>query len=74
MIIYYMDPFKYNFTKASSFQWLKGFHFSPKVNKAENGGNEQIWCFSMVYHTACPNLFIYFIYFFIFSISGIRFP
>ena len=25
------------------FQWSKGFHFSPKVNEADNGYNDQIW-------------------------------
>ena len=34
-----MDPFKLNFITASSFQWLKGFHFSPNVNEADDGYN-----------------------------------
>ena len=25
-----MDPFKWNVITASSFQWSKGFHFSPE--------------------------------------------
>ena len=38
-----MNPFKFNFITASSFQWLKGFHFSPKVNEADNGYNNLAW-------------------------------
>ena len=38
-IIYSMDSFKLNFIAASSFQWSKSFHFSPKVNKPEDGSH-----------------------------------
>ena len=34
-----MDPFKLNFMTASSYQWSKGFHFSPKVNEPDDGYN-----------------------------------
>ena len=47
-----MDPFKLNFITASSFQWSKGSHFSPKVNEPGNGYSVQIWKFIMVYNTA----------------------
>ena len=55
-----MDPFKLNFITASSFQWSKGFHFSPKVNEPEDGYNDQISSFGMFYHTAYLRIFYFF--------------
>ena len=42
-----------NFVTASSFQWLKGFHFSPKVNEADNGYNDTAYLRN-------PNFFLHF--------------
>ena len=50
-IIYLMDPSKLSSVIAPSFEW-KGFHFSLKVNEPDDGYNDQIWYFSIVYHTA----------------------
>ena len=47
-IIYLMDPSKLNSITASSFQWRKGFNFSLKVNKPDDGYNDQMWYFSIV--------------------------
>ena len=68
-----MDPIQIEFHHSALFQWSKGFHFSPKVNEADNGYNDQIWNFCMVYHTAYlqnePGDPVFFG-----CISGIRFP
>ena len=59
-----MNPFKFNFIIASSFQRSKGFHFSPNVNKPDDAykfgylawSTTQLICDTSV---VIPNFFVF---------------
>ena len=62
-----MDPIRIEFTKASSFQWSKGFHFSPKVNEPDEApmtkfGNLAWSATQLISETSpvTPNFFLHF--------------
>ena len=51
VVVVVVDPSELNSVIAPSFQWWKAFIFLC-LNESNDGYNDQIWYFSIIYHTA----------------------